>query len=134
MPQIIQLFKNLKLLPLKSQYIFPFYYMLPKIEMYMNRVQKFITLTLDLVLTYVLQLQKKTRQKGPFYFVIKVFNYLLISIKNTSHDIDQFRSVLKSFLLINSFTRWNILLGIAIEILAQCNYFKSKHLNFLHVT
>ena len=103
MPEILQLFKNLKLLPLKSQYIFPFYYMLPKIYIYMNRVQKFIILTLYLVLTYVLQLQTKSFQKGPFYFVIKVFNHLLISIKNTSHDINQFRSVLKSFLLINSF-------------------------------
>ena len=45
----------------------------------------------------------KTFQKGPFYFVIKVLNHLLISIKNTSHDRNQFRSVLKSFLLINSF-------------------------------
>jgi len=33
----------------------------------------------------------------------KVFNYLSTSIKNTSHDINQFRSVLKSLLLINSF-------------------------------
>ena len=119
MPEIIQLFKNLKFLPLKSQYIFPFYYMLPKIYIYMNRVQKFIILTLYLVLTYVLQLQTKSFQKGPFYFVIKVFNHLLISIKNTSHDINQFRSVLKCFLLKIHFTRWNILLGITIEILAQ---------------
>jgi len=74
----------------------------------------------------------KTFQKGPFYFGIKVFNHLPISIKNTSHDIRQFQSVLKSFLLINSFTRGrNILLGIWIEILVQCNNFKSKHLNNL---
>ena len=53
--------------------------------------------------SHVLQLQTKTFQKGPFYFVIKSFNHLLISIKNTSHDTNQFRSVLKSFLLINSF-------------------------------
>jgi len=52
-----QLFKNLKILPLKSQYIFPFYYFLPKIEIHMNQIQKFIILTLDLVLTYILQLQ-----------------------------------------------------------------------------
>ena len=50
------LFKNLKILPLKSQYIFPFYYLLLKIEIYMNWIQKFIS-TLDLVLTYKLQLQ-----------------------------------------------------------------------------
>jgi len=49
-----QLFKNLKILPLKSQYIFLFYYLLPKIEIYMNQIQKFIVLTLDLVLTYIL--------------------------------------------------------------------------------
>jgi len=44
-----------------------------------------------------------TFQKGPFYFGIKVFNHLPTSIINTSHDINQFRSVFKSFLLINSF-------------------------------
>jgi hypothetical protein len=42
-------------------------------------------------------------QKGPFYFEIKIFNHLPTSIKRTSHDINQFRSVLKSFLIINSF-------------------------------
>ena len=45
----------------------------------------------------------KTFQKGPFYFGIKVFNHLRTSIRNTSHDINQFRSVLKSFFLIVSF-------------------------------
>jgi hypothetical protein len=44
-----------------------------------------------------------TFQKGPFYFRIKVFNHLPTSIKKTSHDIKQFRFVLKSFLIINSF-------------------------------
>ena len=44
-----------------------------------------------------------TFQKGPFYFGIKVFNYLPTNIKSTSHDIKQFRFTLKNFLLINSF-------------------------------
>jgi hypothetical protein len=44
-----------------------------------------------------------TFQKGPFYFGIKVFNHLPKSIKNTFYDINQFRSVLRSFLIINSF-------------------------------
>jgi hypothetical protein len=35
-----QLFKNLKILPLKSQCIFPFYYLLPKIEIYMNQISE----------------------------------------------------------------------------------------------
>jgi hypothetical protein len=47
-----------------------------------------------------LDLDLKAFQKGPFYFGIKVFNHLPTSIKNTSHDINQFRSVLKYFLLI----------------------------------
>jgi len=42
-------------------------------------------------------------QKGPFYFGIKVFNHLPTGIKKTSHDINQFISVLKSLLIINSF-------------------------------
>ena len=51
-----QLFKKLKILPLKSQYIFPpFYYLLPKIEIHMNQILIFIIITLDLVLTYLLQ-------------------------------------------------------------------------------
>jgi len=44
-----------------------------------------------------------TFQKGPFYFGIKVFSHLPTSIKRTSHGINQFRSILKSFLIINSF-------------------------------
>ena len=73
-----------------------------------------------------------TFQKGPFYFGIKVFNYLPTSIKNTPHDIRQFKSVLKSFLLINSFYSleeyftWNLKRDMV-----QCNNFKSKHLNNL---
>jgi len=67
----------------------------------MNQIQKFIILTLDLVLTYVLQLQ--TFQKGALYFGIKVFNQLPTSIKKTSHDINQFRFTIKRFLIINSF-------------------------------
>jgi hypothetical protein len=73
----------------------------------------------------------KTFQKGPLYFGIKIFNHLPTSIKNASHDINQFRSVLKISLLKIHFTRRNILLGIPIEILAQCNHFGSKHLNIL---
>jgi len=41
-----------------------------------------------------------TFQKGPFYFGIQVLNFPT-SMKN--FDINQFRSVLKSFLLISSF-------------------------------
>jgi hypothetical protein len=53
-----QLFRSLKILPLKiTIYFSPFYCLLLKTEIYMNQIQKFIMLTLDLVLTYILQLQ-----------------------------------------------------------------------------
>jgi hypothetical protein len=64
----------------------------------MNRIQKFMILTHSDLHAPTANL---TFQKGPLYFGIKVFNHLPTSIKNTSHDINQFRSVLKSFLLIN---------------------------------
>ena len=42
-------------------------------------------------------------QKAPFYYGIKIFNHFLTNNKNTSHEINQVRSSLKCFLLINSF-------------------------------
>jgi len=42
---------------IKITILFPFYYLLPKIEICMNQFQKFIVLIPDLVLTYMLQLQ-----------------------------------------------------------------------------
>ena len=71
----------------------------------MNQIQKFITLTLRIFSSdlHTPNANLTPFQKVPFYFGIKVFNYLPTSIKNTSHDINQFRSVLKRFLLINSF-------------------------------
>jgi hypothetical protein len=44
-----------------------------------------------------------TFQKCPVYFGIKVFNHLPTGIKNTTHDINQLRSVSKNFLLTKSF-------------------------------
>jgi len=52
-----QLFKNLKILPLNHSTFFSFYYLLPKIEIYMNQIHKFIILTLELALTYIFQQQ-----------------------------------------------------------------------------
>jgi len=51
-----QLFKNLKILPLESQYIFPLLLFVAKIEIDMNQIQKLIISTPDLLLNYILQL------------------------------------------------------------------------------
>jgi len=137
MPEIrdscCQLFKKLKILPFKSQYTFFLLLFVAKnrdlctwnSEIHNNNTR----FSSDL---HTPNTNLKTFQKGLFYFGIKVFNHLPTSIKSTSHDIRQFQYVLKSFLLTNSITRGrNILLGIWIEILVQCNNFKSKHLNNL---
>jgi hypothetical protein len=95
-----QLFKNLKTLPLKSQYIFSLLLFVVK-----NRdlcesnseIHNINTRFSSDLHTAIANLT--TFQKVPFYFGTYVFNNLPTSTKNTSHDINQFRSVLKvSFL------------------------------------
>ena len=77
-----QLFKKLKLLPLKSQYIFPLFLFIAKNRnLYESNSEIHIINTRfssDLHTPTV----NLTFQKGPFYFGIKVFNYLPTSIKN----------------------------------------------------
>jgi len=99
-----QSYKDLKILPLKLQYIFSLLLFGTKNrDLYESHSEihninaRFIS---DL---HTPTANLTTLQKGSFYFGIKVFNHLLTSIKNTSHDINQFRSVLSSFLLLNSF-------------------------------
>jgi len=99
-----QLFKKLKILPLKSQFIFSLLLFIAK-----NRDLYELNSEIHNVNTrfssdlHTATANLTTFQNRPFYFGIKVFNHLHTSIKNTSHDIKQFRSVLKSFHLINSF-------------------------------
>jgi len=53
----LQLFKKLKILPLKSQYIFFLSFFVTKNGDLKNQIQKFIISTPDLVLPYIVQLQ-----------------------------------------------------------------------------
>ena len=100
-----QLFKNLIFLALKSQYIFFLLLFVAK-----NRDSHESNSEICNINTkfssdlHTPTANLTTFQKDPFYFGTKVFNYLPTSIKNTSHDINQFISVLKSFLLKVHFT------------------------------
>ena len=108
-----QLFKNLKILPLKSQYISSLLLFFAKNrDLYElnSEVHNINTRFCSDLNTPTANLT--TFQNGPFYFGIKVFNHLPTSIKNTSYDINQFRSVLKSFFLINSFYSEEYFTGI----------------------
>ena len=108
-------FKKLEVLPLKSLYIFSLLLFIAKnrgLYESNSEIHNINTrFNLDL---HTLTVNLTTFQKGPFYFGIKVFNHLPSNIKNTSHDISQFISVLKSFFLINSFYSkeyfaWNLI-------------------------
>jgi hypothetical protein len=98
-----QLFKILNILPLKSQYIFSLLLFVVK-----NRDLYELNSEIHNVNTrfssdlHTPAANLAAFQRGPYYFGIKVFNHLPASIKKTSHDINQFRSTLKNFLLINS--------------------------------
>ena len=87
-----QLFKNLKILPLKSQYIFSLLLFVAKNrDLYESNSEIHNIYTRFSSDLHTPTANLTTFQKGPYYFGIKVFNHLPTSIKNTSHDINQFR-------------------------------------------
>ena len=99
-----QLFKNLKILLLKSQFIFSLLSFVAKNrDLYGSNSELHTINTRFSFDSHTPTANLPTFQKRPFYFGFKVFNHHPTSIQNASHDIKQFRSVLKSFLLINSF-------------------------------
>jgi hypothetical protein len=99
-----QLFKNLKILLLKSQYNFSLLLFVAKNrDLYESNYKIHNINTRFSSDLHTPTANLTTFQNVPFYFGIKFFNHLPTSLKKTSHDINQFRSVLKSFLIINSF-------------------------------
>jgi len=97
-----QLFTNLKILPLKSQYIFSLLLFSAK-NLHSYESNSAIH---NINTTFSSDLRTATAnltsfQKSPFNFGIKIFNHIHTCIKNTSHNINQVRSTLKGFLLIN---------------------------------
>jgi hypothetical protein len=98
-----ELFKKLKILPLKSQYIFSLLLFVVK-----NREQfKFNSEIHNINTRYNNNFHYPICnltlfQKGTYYFGMKVFNNLSSSLKNLAHDMKKFRFALKRFLLLNS--------------------------------
>ena len=86
-----QLFKKLKILTLKSQYIFSFLLFVAKNNNLYESNSEIHNISTRFNSDLHSPTANLTFQKGPFYIGIKVFNHLPTSIKNTSHDIKQFR-------------------------------------------
>ena len=98
-----QLFKKLKIPPLKSQFIFSLLLFVAKNkDLYESNSEIHNINTRFSSNLHTPAANLTTFQKRPFYFGIKIFNNPPTSIKNTSHYIKQLRSVLKSFLPTNS--------------------------------
>jgi hypothetical protein len=99
-----QLFKNIKILPLKSQYIFSLLlFVAENRDLYESNSEIHNINTRFSCDLHTPTANLTTFQKGPLYSGIKFFNRLPTSIKRTSYDINKFRSALKCFHVINSF-------------------------------
>ena len=76
-----QLFKNLKMLPLKSQYIFSLLLFVAENSLYESNSEIHNINTRFSSDLHTPTANLTTFQKGPFYFGIKVFNHIPTSIK-----------------------------------------------------
>jgi hypothetical protein len=96
-------FRKLKVLPFQSQYIYSLslfvinnkYYF--KVNSEIHNINTRTESDLHLPLSHL-----SISQKGTYYMGIKVFNSLPVPIKDLSHNIEQFKSALKSFLYFHS--------------------------------
>ena len=99
-----QLFKDLNILPIRSQYIYSLLLFVTKNKdqfLFNSQVHKINTRqTLDL---YVPTANLTIYQKGVYYSGIKIYNYLPTAIKDLSGDKNKFKLALKRYLLHYSF-------------------------------
>jgi hypothetical protein len=99
-----EIFKQLNILPLQSQYIFSILIFISK-----NReLFRFDSEIHDISTRYNSNLHLPSTtltlfQKGTFYSESRVFNHLPSNIKDLLHNEKQFKSVLKKYLLQNCF-------------------------------
>jgi hypothetical protein len=98
-----QLYKNLKILPLKAGFSPLLLFVAKNRDLYKSNSEIHTINNRFSSDLHTANANLTAFQKGPFYFRINVFNHLPTIIKNTSRDINQFSSVFKSFLLINLF-------------------------------
>jgi hypothetical protein len=99
-----QLFKDLNILPMQSQYIFSILLFVTKNKdqfLSNSQVHKINTRqTSDL---YAPTANLAIYQKGAYYSEIKIYNHLPTAIKELSGDKNKFKLALKRYLLHNSF-------------------------------
>jgi len=99
-----QLFKDLNILPVQSQYIYSIILFVTKNRdqfLSNSQVNKINTRqTFDL---YIPTANLTIYQKGVYYSGIKIYNHLPTAIKDLANDKNKFNLALKRYLLHNSF-------------------------------
>jgi len=103
------LFKKLKILLLKSQYIFFLILCVVRNrELYKSNSDNHSINTRHSIDLHPPKSKLTTFQKGAYYFGIKVFNHLPPRPKILSNEMKECIPALKQFLLTNSFSSMNI--------------------------
>jgi len=99
-----ELFKNLNILLLQSQYIYSILLFITKNKDQFSPISHMHTInTRHNNNLYVPAANLTLYRKGVYYSGIKIFNHLPTTIKNISDDKNKFQIALKKFLLNNSF-------------------------------
>jgi hypothetical protein len=99
-----QLFKELNILPIQSQYIFSILLFVTKNKdqfLFNSQVHKINTRQMSNL--YLPSANLATYQKDVYYSGIKIYNHLPTDIKDLSHNKNKFKLALKRYLLHNSF-------------------------------
>ena len=99
-----QLYKQLQILPLKSQYIFSLLlFVVKNRDLFQSNSQIH---NINTRYNYDLHLPSANLtlfQRGVLYSGSRIYNHLPLNIKSLSNDVKHFKSTLKNYLLENSF-------------------------------
>ena len=99
-----QLFKDLNILPIQSQYIYSILlYVTTKKDQFLSNSQVHKVSTRQTSDLFVPTANLTVYEKGVFYSGVKIYNHLPTAIKDLSGDKNKFKLALKMYLLHNSF-------------------------------
>ena len=100
----LELFKNLNILPLYSQYILSLIlFVVKNIDEFSTNSELHTINTWHRSDLHPLSINLTKYQKGVYYSGIKIISHLLQNIKNLSWNVNKFKLTLKMFLLMGSF-------------------------------
>jgi hypothetical protein len=107
-----QLFKELNILPIQSQYIFSILLFVAKNkDQFLSNSEVHKINTRQTSNLYIPSANLAVYQKGVYYSGIKIYNHLPTAIKNVSTDKNKFKLALKDISYIIPFVFWrNILI------------------------